>query len=114
MQQHIEEGKYFSLFPEDAIVEGNNLIGNFHRLRANNFYIVEYDVPEELVLKSIGDYTTGIMTCYIMETYIQKTDLIGEITSTEKITNNKKIDSIYKIGVNNYDDKTKIKRIYRE
>ena len=87
-----KEGKYFYLFPEDAIMEGNNLIGNFHKLRANNFFVVEYDVPEELILKNIGygDYTIDIMPWYIMETYISKTDLIGDITSTEVISLDKK------------------------
>lgn len=69
-----EEGKYFYLFFEDAVRENHNLMTHFHGLNTNDFFIVEYDVPGELMLKNIvfGDYNEGIMPWYIIETYIEK------------------------------------------
>lgn len=48
-----EEGKYFYLFFEDAVRENHNLMTHFHGLNTNDFFIVEYDVPGELMLKNI-------------------------------------------------------------
>lgn len=53
--EQIEDGKYFFLFLEDAIKQGYYLLTMFHYLRdVGSFYILEYDFPEEVVLKHFG------------------------------------------------------------
>lgn len=85
-------GKYFYLFPEDAILEGSKLLQNYHRLRGSTYLIIEYDVPEEVILKNIGygDYTSDIMPMYIMETFIEKNDFGNIILSSNQIESDKK------------------------
>jgi len=88
-----DEGKYFFLFFDDALFEGCNLIGGFHRLRMDTCSIVEYDIPEDIILKHIGlgDYTEDIFANHKVETFVEKDDLNGEIVSTEDVPQDKKI-----------------------
>lgn len=82
------EGKYFYLFAEDAIQEANTLIGGYHRLRMDTCLVIEYDIPEDIVLKIIGygDYTDGIQPLYLIETYIEKSDFGNPIITTDEIS----------------------------
>ena len=55
----IEDGKYFFLFPEDAIKQGQYLLTKFHKLQnIESFYIIEYDFPIDIALQyfGYGDY----------------------------------------------------------
>lgn len=88
-----EEGKYFFLFFEDALFEGYNLIGYFHRLRMDKCSIIEYDVPEDIILKHIGygDYTHGIKINHKLETFIEKSDFNSEVITTDDVSSDNKI-----------------------
>jgi len=88
-----DEGKYFFLFFDDALFQGFNLISGFHRLRMDNCSIIEYDIPEDIILKNIGygDYTEGIFTEYKVETFIKKNELDGEVITTENVSKEQKI-----------------------
>jgi len=51
----IEDGKYFFLFPEDAIKQGYYLLTKFHKFtNIESFYVVEYDFPIDIVLQHFG------------------------------------------------------------
>lgn len=91
-----KEGKYFYLFAEDAILEGNNLIGGYHRLRMDTCLIVEYDVPEDIILKNIGygDYTEGILPLHLVESYIEKSNLGTEIVTTDELSKELKLENL--------------------
>ena len=67
-----KQGKYFYLFAEDAIQEGSNLINVYHRLGVDTFSVIEYDMPEDIIMKNIGygDYTHDIMPLYLIESFI--------------------------------------------
>ena len=86
-----EEGKYFYLFAEDAIIQGNDLLGKYHRLTIDTFLVVEYDIPKEIILKNIGygDYTEGINPLYLIESYIERSDLGNKKTTTYAIPDEK-------------------------
>lgn len=88
-----EEGKYFFVFFDDALFQGCNLVGGFHRLRMDTCSIIEYDIPEDIILKHIGygDYTEGISIEYKVETFIEKSDLGGEVITTEDVPKERKI-----------------------
>lgn len=81
------QGKYFYLFAEDTIFEGNKLINNYHRLKADTCLILEYDIPEDIILKHIGygDYTYDIRTLLLMETFIEKCDFGNNVILSSKI-----------------------------
>lgn len=86
LQCEDKQGKYFYLFAEDAIQEGHSLINVYHRLRANTFSVIEYDLPEDVIMKNIGygDYTRGSMPLFLVETFIEKSDLgSSSITSNQ-------------------------------
>lgn len=81
------DGKYFFLFPEDAILIGNQLLKIYHGLfYIDTFLVVEYDVPNELILKNIGygDYS-NYWSRKILETFIEKEDLGNKIITTDSI-----------------------------
>ena len=88
-------GKFFYLFPEDAIKMGYSLLVNAQRLyNVGSFYVLEYDFPEDLITKhyGYGDYTTNI-PLYLMETYIEKEDFITDekkIKTPNEISNEEK------------------------
>lgn len=86
-------GKYFYLFAFDAIYGGYTLIHNYHRLRADTFLVLEYDVPEDIILKHIGygDYTDGILPNLLIETFIEKEDFCSKIISSDKILEKEKL-----------------------
>lgn len=90
------EGKYFYLFFDDALLQGNNLIQGFHRLKADTCSIIEYDIPEDIILKNIGfgDYTDTIFTNHIIETFVEKSDLSSEITTPENLSKESKIETL--------------------
>lgn len=89
-----EEGKYFYLFAEDAIQQAHSLIGGYHRLRMDTCLVVEYDFPEDIIIKHIGygDYTEDIFPLYLIESYIGKSDLGNENITTTEIINERKIE----------------------
>lgn len=82
------EGKYFFLFAEDAIQEANFLIGGYHRLNMDTCLVIEYDIPEEIILKMIGygDYTDDKHSLYLIESYIEKGDFGNSIITTDEIS----------------------------
>lgn len=86
------EGKYFFLFAEDAIKEASFLIGGYHRLAMDTCLVVEYDIPEEIVLKMVGygDYTDSINPFYLIESYVEKCDFGNSIITTNEISIEKK------------------------
>lgn len=71
-------GKYFFLFIEDAVWNGLVLLNSFHSIEQNyTFIILEYEIPDDLVLKHIGygDYTRDIFKNYVMECFVTKNDI---------------------------------------
>ncbi len=82
------EGKYFFLFAEDAIMEANYLISVYHKLNMDTCLVVEYDIPEELILKIIGygDYSVDIQSLYLIESYVEKGDFGNLIITTNEIS----------------------------
>lgn len=86
-----KQGKYFYLFAEDAIREGNSLINVYHRLRANTVSVIEYDVPEDIIMKNIGygDYTRDIMPRFLAETFIEKCDFGSHIITSDQVEKEK-------------------------
>lgn len=80
-------GKYFYLFPEDAILEGKKLLINYHRIINNAYLVVEYDLPEDIIFKNIGygDYTNDIFSNYLMETFIEEHDFGDIVLSSNQI-----------------------------
>ena len=85
--EKIKMGKFFFLFPEDAIMNGYTLLIGAQRLRfLESFYVLEYDFPEELIVKHFGygDYSTNI-PLYLMETYIEKEDFIMDVNEIKKL-----------------------------
>lgn len=91
-----EEGKYFYLFAEDAIQQGFYLISSYHGLRMDTCLVVEYDVPEDIILKKIGygDYAEDIISLYVVESYIGKSDLGNKVITTNEINNETKIENL--------------------
>ena len=51
------QGKFFYLFAEDAVFEGSSLINGYHRLRADICSILEYDIPEDMIIKHMWPVT---------------------------------------------------------
>lgn len=96
----IEDGKYFFLFPEDAIKQGFYLLTKFHKFTAiESFYVVEYDFPIDIVLEhfGFGDYKSdsGIPNP-LVEIFVEKKHFIThpkEIISPSEIPG-AKIDEI--------------------
>lgn len=91
-----KQGKYFYLFGEDAIQEGYSLINNYHRLQTDTFSIIEYDVPEDIIMKNIGygDYTHDIEPIFLVETFIEKWDLGSNIIKSNQIEENEMLRSL--------------------
>lgn len=85
-----KQGKYFYLFAEDAIQEGKALINIYHRLRADTFSVIEYDVPEDIIMKNIGygNYTFDITPLFLAETFIEKCDLGSIVITSDQIEEN--------------------------
>lgn len=86
-------GKYFFLFIDDAVRNGLSLLNSFHSIYHNNtFIILEYEVPDDLVLKHIGngDYTSDAFKNYVMECFITKDDLDNGKSASIRISNEKK------------------------
>lgn len=92
------EGKYFFLFAEDAIKEASYLIGGYHRLNMDTCLVVEYDIPEELILKMIGygDYTKDIQSLYLIESYVEKNDFGNLTITTDEISSEGKKEILIK------------------
>ena len=88
----IEESKYFFIFPEDAINCSNTLlVTDFIRL-------IEYDIPEELVIKyaGIGRYGSGYIEDghdvwpIALETAVGISNFEGERTSSDQLSKDEK------------------------
>lgn len=72
----VGDGKYFFLFPEDAIRQGYYLLTRFHKLpEIESFYVVEYDFPIDIAFQyfGYGDYTfdDGLPNP-LMEVFVEK------------------------------------------
>ena len=85
-------GKYFFLFAEDAIWNGLFLLKSFHNAHLSTFKVVEYDVPDELVLKHIGsgDYKKDAFENRCMECFLTKDDIEGEHILTTELSEEEK------------------------
>ena len=83
-----KKGKYFYLFPEDAVMRGYTVLNVFHNLKTTNFIIVEYDIPEDLILQCIGygNYSQGITEIYTLECFITKDDIKGMEQKSDQIS----------------------------
>ena len=90
LQCEDKQGKYFYLFVEDAIQEGHSLINVYHRLRADTFSVIEYDIPEDIIIKNIGygDYKHDITPLFLTETFIEKCDLGNSIINSNQVEEN--------------------------
>lgn len=88
-----KDGKYFYLFAEDAIEEASKLILGYHRLSMATCSLLEYDVPEDIIIKNIGygDYTEDIFPWLLIETYIDKEALGEEIIISSEILDAEKL-----------------------
>lgn len=92
-------GKYFFLFLEDAIWNGLSLLQSFHNIHGSiTFIILEYEVPDDLVLKHIGNgsYTSDAFPNLIMECFITKDDIYGNKSSSINISNEEKENGLIK------------------
>lgn len=91
------EGKYFFLFAEDAMQDANSLIVGYHKLNMDTCLVVEYDIPEELILKMIGygDYT-NYNSIYLIESYVEKGDFGNLIITTDEISIEEKTEILIK------------------
>jgi len=87
------QGKYFYLFAEDAISEGNKLILGYLRLRNDTCSILEYDIPADIVMKHIGygDYSYDVFPLHLMETFIERDDFGSTVTSSNEISESEKL-----------------------
>lgn len=86
-------GKYFFLFLEDAIWNGLSLLSSYHDIHDNTtFMVLEYEVPDDLVLKHIGygDYTRDILPNKVMECFITKDDIDNNNSSSTNISTEEK------------------------
>lgn len=94
-KEEYNDGKYFFLFIEDAITKGH-ILNRFHNTRYNHFFIAEYNIPEDLILKYIGygDYTFDIIKDYALECFIKKSDFLGQIEKSNELDENFKIDAL--------------------
>lgn len=86
-------GKYFFLFIEDAVWNGLSLLNSFHGIEKNHtFIILEYEIPDDLVLKHIGygDYARDCFQNYVMECFVTKNDMINNKMSSINISTKEK------------------------
>lgn len=97
--EKIPEGKYFFPFLEDAIKQGYSLLTLSHKLQdVEAFYIIEYDFPEEIIIKhfGFGDYKDDLgIPNYLMEIYVEKKDFITSENASldpQQIASKKKIE----------------------
>lgn len=82
-----EEGKYFFLFFEDAFTIGRNFLCDHHRLSLKSYIIIEYDVPLDIILKHIGYGNYELNSpLNLIETYIQRSDFIGNQIDSDMIS----------------------------
>ena len=88
-----KQGKYFYLFAEDAIQVSYILMHNFHELKADTFSLIEYDVPEDIIVKNIGfgNYTQDIFPIFCMETFIEKSDFGNHVIHSDQIDESTKL-----------------------
>ena len=85
----ITDGKYFAFFPEHAIQIGNLIYPNEYLLK-----IIEYDFPEDIIFKLVGNgyYTANGNSIDYPETLIEYDNISGKrlwassITKAEKLT----------------------------
>lgn len=84
------QGKYFYLFPEDAILHGKRLMSGYHRLNSDIWTILEYDVPIDIIMKHLGygNYTDSIYPLLLIESFIEKNDLGEEASISNTIDQN--------------------------
>lgn len=93
LQCENKQGKYFFLFAEDAVRNGQSLYNSFHRIITDLLLIEEYDIPEDIVMKNIGlgDYSRDIMSSFCIETFIEKENFGNQEISTDQIDEKEKL-----------------------
>ena len=76
------DGKYFFFFPEHAIRLGRKMF-----YRESILKIMEYDFPEEIIFKLVGNgyYQEGAAIRSIPETIIEYQDIPGEIINAKEL-----------------------------
>ena len=81
-------GKYFYIFPEDAVMFATQLFHIFHRVKSNCARLVEYDIPDELIMKyyGYGTYDGAAGNEYAAECYLTEDDFKGKVISSNEIS----------------------------
>ena len=91
-------GKYFYIFPEDAVMFSTQLFHIFHRVKSNCARLVEYDIPDELIMKyyGYGTYDGAAGNEYAAECYLTEDDFKGKVISSNEISIEDKRKSLIK------------------
>ena len=94
-----EIGKYFFLYPEDAINNADTL-NYIHDINGSSIFLTEYEIPLELILKYIGygDYSGDLFhkKNYCLECFLTLEDLGYEIIDSQDICENLKMNTFIK------------------
>lgn len=88
-----KSGRYFFLFPEEAITKGFELLSSYHNFIFPYFLISEYDIPIDTIIKHIGTGRYGeneeINKC--LECYIEKDDFTGDKFNTLNLSKEERL-----------------------
>ena len=96
------QGKYFFLFFEDAVILGRNFLFQIYRIYVDTFSIIEYDVPDDVLLKHIGCGSYSLLGGYPVfriETFIEEEDLGNSAVFSNQIEEDEKLralESVFK------------------
>ena len=88
-------GKYFYIFPEDAVIYGRYLLTGFNKFHVEGDRLVEYDIPDELIMKYYG-YGTYEGDDDAAECYITEDNFEGEVISSNEVSIEDKRKSLIK------------------
>ena len=88
-------GKYFYIFPEDAVIYGRYLLTGFNKFHVEGDRLVEYDIPDELIMKYYG-YGTYEGDDDAAECYITEDNFEGEVISSNEVSIENKRKSLIK------------------
>lgn len=96
------QGKYFFLFFEDAVILGRNFLFQIYRICVDTFSIIEYDVPDDVLLKHIGCGSYSLLGGYPVfriEAFIEEEDLGNSTVFSNQIEEDEKLralESVFK------------------
>ncbi len=95
----IGDGKYFFFFPEHAILLGNEIYHNHYLLK-----LIEYDLPEKIAFKLVGNgyYGSGNVGRAYPETLINYQDIPGSNFISTALSTNDKIQMLKKSLLETY------------